>query len=70
MKQFEYISTRSGSGDQIHREDKLTALGLEGWEIVGVSDGRYIMKREIPQSPEPIQGRHERTQDGYDGYER
>jgi hypothetical protein len=66
MKQFEYLeSTHS----DIDKKGGLNYLGSQSWELVGFSDGHYIFKREIPQSPKPEQTR-ERTQSDYDGYGR
>jgi hypothetical protein len=63
MKQFEYCSSDVDAKHAM-QEPGLNKLGSLGWELVSfTSDGKYIFKREIPQSPE-------HTQNGYDVYGR
>jgi hypothetical protein len=65
MKRFEYLKRSSLD------EEALNKFGLQGWELVGLADNRYILKREIPPPVEHSQGYQERTQNGYDdGYGR
>jgi hypothetical protein len=78
MKQFEYLRlttdgiTARGIFDngKIRRNDfniGLDNLGLQGWDMVNfTSEGYYMFKREIPQSPEQTQERpHNGHDDGY-----
>jgi hypothetical protein len=64
MKRFEYLDKRGPMASE------LNGLGNQGWELVAISDGRYVFKREIAPSPEYFSD-HERTKNGNnDGYGR
>lgn len=81
MKRFEYLNQTSTdirkNADLYPRGESfpgftaagLTYLGLQGWELVNfTSEGKYIFKREIPQSPEHSQEHQQRTRNDYSGY--